>query len=396
MKNVSKETQIVHGIHTCHVTSMDLTPPIHMTSAFRFNSVEHGSDIFSGDQEGYIYTRVSNPTVDLLQEKMAVLEGGEAALATSSGMSAVASVALTLARPGDNIISCTTLYGGTFALFNQHLRDFNIITRYLSPAGINSAMEIERLIDKNTRFLYMETPANPSLSIVDIELWASIAAKNNLPLVVDNTFASPYLQQPLHHGATLVVHSATKYLGGHGDIIGGVIIGSKEMTGLIKERYLTHFGPVMSPFNAWLVLRGLKTLAVRMEKHCDNAFKIAQWLEQRHRVANVCYPGLKSHTGHQIACRQMKKYGGMVSFEVEGGLKAGRIVMDNVKLCILAVSLGDCETLIQHPATMTHATYTPEQRAKAGIADGLVRLSVGIENADDVIKDLDQAFSVQP
>ena len=220
--------------------------------------------------------------------------------------------------------------------------------------------------------------------------------KHNLPLVVDNTFASPYLQHPLQLGAALVVHSATKYLGGHGDIIGGVIIGSKEMTNLIAERYLTHFGPVMSPFNAWLVLRGLKTLAVRMEKHCDNAFKIAQWLEHHHQVANVYYPGLKSDMGHLIASRQMKKYGGMVSFEVRGGLKAGRIIMDNVKLCILAVSLGDCETLIQHPATMTHATYTPEQRAKAGIADGLVRLSVGIENADDIIKDLDQAFSVRP
>ncbi len=396
MKNISQETQIVHGIHSCHVTSMDLTPPIHLTSTFRFNSVEHGADIFSGDQEGYIYTRVSNPTVDLLQEKMALLEGGESALATSSGMSAIASVALSLARPGDNIISCTTLYGGAFALFNQHLKDFNILTRFITPMQSNSAMEIERLIDKNTRFLYMETPANPSLSIVDIELWASIALKHNIPLVVDNTFASPYLQQPLHHGANLVVHSATKYLGGHGDIIGGVIIGAKEMTNLIKERYLTHFGPVMSPFNAWLVLRGLKTLAVRMEKHCDNTFKIAQWLEQHQRIAKAYYPGLKSHTGHLIACRQMKKYGGMISFEVKGGLKAGRLIMNNVKLCILAVSLGDCETLIQHPATMTHAAYTPEQRIKAGIADGLVRLSVGIENADDIIKDLDQALSVRP
>lgn len=390
----SHETQIVHGPHSRHITSMDLTPPIHMTSTFRFDSVEQGAGVFAGDQEGYIYTRVSNPTVDLLQEKMALIEGGEASLATSSGMAAIASTVLALARPGDNIVSCTTLYGGAFALFDQHFRVFNIDTRFIPPTLANTAEELERLVDKNTRLLYMETPANPSLAIIDIALWASVAAKHNLTLVVDNTFASPCLQRPLSLGADIVVHSATKYLGGHGDIIGGIIVGSKEKIGLIKAHCLTHFGPIMSPFNAWLVLRGLKTLALRMEQHCENAESIAKWLERHEQIKTVFYPGLESHEGYAIASRQMQQgYGGMISFEVKGGLEAGRALMNHVKLCILAVSLGDCETLIQHPASMTHATYTPEQRAQAGIADGLVRLSVGIEKVDDIRDDLARALS---
>ncbi len=394
MKKVAKETQIVHGLHTGDKNTLDLVAPIHMTSAFQFKNADHGARLFAGKDEGYIYTRISNPTLSLLQEKMAVLEGGEDAIVTSSGMSAIASTALSLAKPGDNFISCTTVYGGTFALFTQRFKDFKIEARLISPSSYCSKKEIEKLMDKNTRFLYMETPANPTLDIVDIEIWAGVAKKHNIPLIVDNTFATPYLQNPLHLGADIIVHSATKYIGGHADIIGGIIVGTKKMMYQIKEEYVHYFGPAMSPFNAWLFLRGIKTLAVRMERHSSNASKIAKWLKAHPKVAKVYYPGLLSHAGHHIAKKQMKYFGGMIAFDVTGGVKAGKAVMDNVKICKLAVSLGDCDTLIQHPASMTHSTYTKKDRTNAGITDGLIRLSVGIESADDIIDDLEKTFSL--
>jgi len=389
----SMDTKIVHGTGSEHSTHMDLVAPIHMTSTFKLKNVEHGAGIFDGTEQGYTYTRISNPTIDLLQKKIAILEGGEAGIATSSGMAAIASTALTLAKPGDNFISCSTVYGGTFALFKHHLKNFNIQQRVIVPAAFSSKNRIEKLMDEKTRFLYLETPANPTLDVIDIEMWGSIARKHGKILIVDNTFATPYLQNPLQLGADIVVHSATKYLGGHGDIIGGIVVGTEKMIARIKKEYVQHFGPVISPFNAWLVLRGIKTLALRMERHSENALKIAAWLENHPKVKKVYYPGLISHPGHQIAKNQMKRFSGMLSFEVKGGIKAGKLIMNNVELCILAVSLGDCETLIQHPASMTHATYTREEREIAGISDGLVRLSVGLEHADDIIADLEQALA---
>ncbi len=393
MKPLAKETLIVHGAHADHVTSLDLVPPIHMTATYRFNDADHGAAIFSGAAEGFVYTRIGNPTVDLFQKKMALLEGGEDAIATASGMAAIASVALPLTQPGDNIVSCATLYGGTYSLFNHHLRRMGVAPRFLRPADCRAEAQVASLIDSNTRLLYMETPANPTLDVLDIAMWAQVAKAHGLPLVVDNTFASPWLQSPLALGADIVVHSATKYIGGHGDIIGGVIVGTAEMMGRIREHHSHHFGPAMSPFNAWLFLRGVKTLALRMERHCDSAMKIARWLDAHPKVDRVHYPGLPGHPGHALAARQMKKFGGMMAFEVKGGLAGGKAVMNNLRLCILAVSLGDCETLIQHPASMTHATYTPQERAATGIAEGLVRLSVGIEDADDIIADLDAALA---
>lgn len=392
MKKHAKDTDIVHGVSRCHITSHDLVPPIHMTSTYKFSSAEHGADLFAGNDTGYIYTRISNPTVDLLQEKVALLEGGESAIAAASGMAAVASVAMTLLAPCDNFVSCTTLYGGTFALFSSNLRKFGMEARFISPSDANSASSLDALTDEKTRFLYLETPANPTLDVIDIRLWADTARSRNIPLVVDNTFASPYLQNPLELGADIVIHSATKYLNGHGDAVGGIIAGKQEMMAGIREQYLFHFGPIMSPFNAWLISRGIKTLAVRMERHCDSAMKIAKRLEKHSRVQKVYYPGLTSHPGHEIAKKQMKKFGGMIAFEVHGGIEAGKKVMNSVKLCTLAVSLGDCETLIQHPASMTHATYLPEERKKAGITDGLIRLSVGLEHPDDILADLNQAL----
>lgn len=393
MKKEAKETQVVHGIHTGDTNTLDLVAPIHMTSAFEFKNAAHGAGLFSGKDDGYIYTRISNPTVSMFQAKMAILEGSEDAIATSSGMSAIASIALSLSKPGDNFVSCATVYGGTFALFTENLKALQIEARLISPALSDSKKAIESLVDKKTRFLYMETPANPTLDVIDIEMWAGIARKHLIPLVVDNTFATAYLQNPLLIGADVVVHSATKYISGHADVIGGVIVGKKKMMDRIRAEYIYHFGPTMSPFNAWLFLRGIKTLAVRMERHCLNAMRVAEWLNSHPKVTKVYYPGLPSHPGHPIAKKQMKCFGGMIAFEVSGGIKAGQAVMDNVHICRLAVSLGDCDTLIQHPASMTHSTYTKEDRTTAGIPDGLIRISVGIEHADDIIKDLENSFS---
>jgi methionine-gamma-lyase len=391
---LAKETEIVHGVHADHVTSKDLVAPIHMTSAFRFENSDHGAALFSGARQGYIYSRISNPTVCLLEEKIALLEEGEAALAASSGMAAIASTVMTLAKPEDNFLSCTTVYGGTFAFFNQRLRQFQIEARFISPADARKPRSMEALIDSKTRFLFMETPANPTLDILDIGMWADIARNHRIPLVVDNTFATPYLQNPIAMGADLVIHSATKYLGGHADIIGGLVVGKKSVIDRIKEEYIHYFGPIMSPFNAWLFLRGIKTLALRMEKHCANALAVADFLNAHSEILKVYHPGLPSHPGHRIAKSQMKRFGAMMAFEVRGGIEAGKKVMDSVRLCTLAVSLGDCDTLIQHPATMTHSTYSKEERERAGITDGLIRLSVGIESADDIIADLSNALSL--
>lgn len=391
-KPFSLETHIVHGSRAVHTTSMDLVAPIHMTSTYKFKSADHGAGVFDGSEHGFVYTRISNPTVALLQEKMAVLEGGEAAIATASGMSAIAAVGLSLAKPGDNFVSSTTVYGGTFSLFNRHFQDLSIESRFIAPSDCCAARQIDALVDDQTRFLYLETPANPTLDILDIQMWASAAKKRGIPLVVDNTFASPYLQRPLELGADIVVHSATKYLGGHGDIIGGVIVGDTNMMNLIQDQYAHHYGPCMSPFNAWLFLRGIKTLALRMARHCDSGMKIAQWLDAHPKIDRVYYPGLPAHPGHAVAKSQMRKFGGMMAFEVKGGLAAGKAVMNGVSLCTLAVSLGDCETLIQHPASMTHATYAPAERKAAGIGEGLIRLSVGLEDSDDIIADLDGAL----
>ncbi len=392
-KTMCKETEIVHGIHDHHSNSMDLVAPIHMTSTFKFRDADHGAGVFAGTADGYVYTRISNPTIDLLQQKMAILEGGEAAVATASGMSAIAAVAMSLAKPGDNFVSCNAIYGGSFALLNTHMKNINIEPRFIAPCS-SCDDKIEALIDAKTKFLYIETPANPTLDILDIEMWAKIAKKHGIKLVVDNTFATPYLTNPLNLGAHIVVHSATKYLSGHGDIIGGIVVGTKEDIAHICEDYVFHYGPTLSPFNAWLFLRGIKTLAIRMDRHCANAMKIAEFLEKHPKIEKVYYPGLKNFPGHELAKKQMKQFGGMISFEVKGGLVAGKKIMDNVKLCTLAVSLGDCETLIQHPASMTHSTYTKEDRERAGISDGLVRLSVGIENADDIINDLEETFKL--
>ncbi len=397
--NLKEESLIVHGITKCYTTSMDLVPPIHMTSTFKFRDQNQAASIFAGEEEGYLYTRISNPTVTLLEQKIALLEGAEDAVATSSGMAAVASTVMSLVKPQENIVTCNALYGGTFALFNSHLKRLNMEARFIAPTVSNDKNSITPLIDDKTRLLYIETPANPTLDIIDINLWAQIARQYKIPLCVDNTFASPYLQKPISLGADIVIHSATKYLGGHGDIIGGIVVSNKNTISQLKEEYVHHFGPAMSPFNAWLILRGVKTLAIRMERHSSSALKVAKWLENHPKIDKVHYPGLDSHVGHAIAKRQMRHFSGVIAFELKEGvnknaMEAGKELLNSVKLSTLAVSLGDCETLIQHPASMTHATYSKEELKKAGIAQGLIRLSVGLEHPDDIIQDLEHALFV--
>jgi methionine-gamma-lyase len=387
------KTRVVTSSRETTAWEPDVIPPLHMTSTFRFQDADHGADIFAGRRDGYVYTRIANPTLDRFHTQLADLEGAEDAASTASGMAAVASVAMTLARPGDNLVACSTLYGGTYALFHHHLRQFGIEPRFIPPRHAGDPARLQALADERTRFFYMETPANPTLDIVDISQWAGVAAGLGIPLVVDNTFATPFLQQPLALGADLVVHSATKYLGGHADLVGGAVVGGKAHLRRIRTDTLHHFGPVLSPFNAWLILRGIKTLAVRMERHCQNAATLALRLEGHPKVKRVHYPGLSAHPGHAVAARQMNGFGGMLAFEIKGGVAAGKAAMDAVKLCTLAVSLGECATLIQHPASMTHSTYSPAERRAAGIGDGLIRLSVGIEDVEDIWQDLDQALA---
>ncbi len=368
-----------------------LTPPLHLTSTFAFESAEAGGELFAGERVGHVYSRISNPTLDLLERRAASLEGAEAGLALASGMGAITSVLWTLLAPGDEVIVDQTLYGCTFAFMHHGLRKFGITVTHVDmtePENLRAA------ISDRTRLVYFETPANPNMRLVDIEAVAAIAHEGGAQVVVDNTYATPYLTRPIALGADLVVHSATKYLGGHGDLVAGLVVGRAEAIGEIRLVGMKDMtGAVMAPFNAMLVMRGLKTLSLRMERHCASAGVVAAWLEGHPEVAAVHYPGLESFGQHALACRQMALPGAMIAFELTGGLEAGRRMMNGLRMIARAVSLGDAETLIQHPASMTHSTYSAEERAEHGISDGLIRLSVGLEDVADILDDLDGALS---
>ncbi|MGR3461528.1 MAG: methionine gamma-lyase [Roseovarius sp.] len=368
-----------------------LTPPLHLTSTFAFESAEAGGELFAGERAGHVYSRISNPTLDLLERRAASLEGAEAGLALASGMGAITAVLWTLLAPGDEVIVDKTLYGCTFAFMHHGLRKFGITVTHVDmtePENLRAAMS------DRTRVVYFETPANPNMRLVDIEAVAAIAHEGGAQVVVDNTYATPYLTRPIALGADLVVHSATKYLGGHGDLVAGLVVGRAEAVGEIRLVGMKDMtGAVMAPFNAMLVMRGLKTLSLRMERHCASARVVAAWLEGHPEVAAVHYPGLESFGQYTLACRQMALPGAMIAFELTGGLEAGRRMMNGLRMIARAVSLGDAETLIQHPASMTHSTYSPEERAAHGIGDGLIRLSVGLEDVADILDDLDGALS---
>lgn len=384
-------TLTVHGVHSKNPFGA-LTTPIYQTSTFVFDNAEQGGKRFAGEEEGYMYTRIGNPTTSLLEERIAMLEKGEACAAFASGMGAISGVLLTLVEAGDHIVADKTLYGCTFSLLNHSLKKFGIEVDFVDCSNLD---EVKGALKPNTKVVYIETPANPNLKIVDIEEVAKIAHENNEKcyVVVDNTFATPYLTNPLRLGANVVVHSATKYLNGHGDVVAGFAISDKETITKIKSEGLKDItGATLSPFDAFLILRGLKTLKIRMDAHCENAMKVAEFLNGHAAVEKIYFPGIKEHPGHEIAKKQMKKFGAVISFEVKGGFEAGKKLLNSLNLCVLAVSLGDAETLIQHPASMTHSAYSKCEREKAGIKDGLIRISVGIEEADDIIADLKQAL----
>ena len=368
-----------------------LAMPIYQTSTFIFDSAEQGGRRFALEEAGYIYTRLGNPTTTVLEDKIAALEEGEAAVATSSGMGAISSTLWTVLKAGDHIVTDKTLYGCTFALMCHGLTRFGIDVTFVDTSNLD---EVKNAMKENTRVVYLETPANPNLKIVDIEALAKIAHTNpNTLVIVDNTFATPYMQKPLTLGADVVVHSVTKYINGHGDVIAGLVITNKALADQIRFVGLKDMtGAVLGPQDAYYIIRGMKTFEIRMERHCKNARRVVEFLNNHPKIERVYYPGLETHPGYEIAKKQMKDFGAMISFELKGGFEAGKTLLNSLKLCSLAVSLGDTETLIQHPASMTHSPYTKEEREAAGITDGLVRLSVGLENVEDIIADLEQGL----
>ena len=368
-----------------------LASPIYQTSTFVFDNAEQGGRRFALEEGGYIYTRLGNPTLTTVEEKVASLEGAEACMSASSGMGAITSAVWVCVEQGDHIVAGKTLYGCTYAFFEHGLKRYGVDVTFVDmrdPENVRKAMR------PNTKLVYVETPANPNMYIADIEAIAKIAhAQEGVRVMVDNTFCTPYLCRPLEFGADIIVHSATKFLNGHGDVIAGFICGSQEYINqvrLVGVKDLT--GSVLGPFEAFLINRGIKTLHVRMDRHCENAQKVAEFLEKHPNVESIAYPGLASFPQKALADKYMKQPGSMIAFEVKGGLEAGRKLMNSVHLATLAVSLGDTETLIEHPASMTHSPYTPEERAASDISEGLVRLSVGLEDAEDIIADLKQAL----
>ncbi len=387
-KNVDFSTKCVHsGIDEYEYGAV--VPPIYQTSTFKFKSAQHGASLFAGEEKGYIYTRMANPTIEAMENAIAELEGGHKALGCASGMAAIHTVFAGLLSAGDHIVCSAAVYGPTITLLNTIMKKFGVETTSVDSADIEA---VKKAIKPNTKIVYVETPGNPTLCISDIEKISEIAHKNKSKVVVDNTFMSPALQNPLHLGADVVLHSLTKSLNGHADVVGGIIVVKDEETYKSFRKTLNQIGGVIDPFNSFLVHRGLKTLALRMEKQSTNSQKIAEWLEKHSLITEITYPGLKSHPQFELGKKQHKAPGGMIKFEIKGGLEAGRILMDSVRLCVLAVSLGGVETLIQHPASMTHFSMGKQARLAGGITDGLVRLSVGIENADDLIADLGHAL----
>mgnify|MGYP000900972499 FL=1 len=368
-----------------------LASPIYQTSTFVFENAEQGGRRFALEEGGYIYTRLGNPTLTTVEEKVASLEGAEACMSASSGMGAITSAVWVCVEQGDHIVAGKTLYGCTYAFLEHGLKRYGVDVTFVDmrdPENVRKAMR------PNTKLVYVETPANPNMYIADIEAIAKIAhAQEGVRVMVDNTFCTPYLCRPLEFGADIIVHSATKFLNGHGDVIAGFVCGSQEYINqvrLVGVKDLT--GSVLGPFEAFLINRGIKTLHVRMDRHCENAQKVAEFLEKHPNVESIAYPGLASFPQKALADKYMKQPGSMIAFEVKGGLEAGRKLMNSVHLATLAVSLGDTETLIEHPASMTHSPYTPEERAASDISEGLVRLSVGLEDAEDIIADLKQAL----
>ncbi|MCF6458211.1 aminotransferase class I/II-fold pyridoxal phosphate-dependent enzyme [Pseudoalteromonas sp. MMG024] len=387
---LSDNSLCIHGGKQHEHAHGPLSTPIYQSSTFVFDNAAQGAARFAGDEAGYIYSRLGNPTTRELELKIAALEEMEDGAATATGMGAVSASVLSFLAQGDHLIASKAVYGCTFALFSHMLPKFGIEVTFVDMEDHNA---VENALKPNTKMIFAETPINPNLVVIDLAFIGDFAKRHNLVSVIDNTFMTPLLQKPKHFGIDIVLHSATKYLNGHGDVVAGLVCGSKEHIETIKLTVLKDIGATISPHDAWLIIRGMKTLSVRMERHCNNAQKVAEFLAQHEKIEQVYYPGLKSHPGNKFIGTQMKAAGGVIAFELKGTLEMGAQFINATKLCTLAVSLGDAETLIQHPASMTHSPYTPEERLAAGISDGLVRISVGLEEADDIIDDLAQALA---
>ncbi len=386
-------TKAIHGGKMKDTQYGALTMPIYQTSTFEFDCCEQGGRRFAGEEKGYIYTRLGNPSISAVENKVALLEGGEACAAASSGMGAVSACLWSIAGAGKHILADETLYGCTFALLNHGMTRYGVEVTFVDTSDLE---QVKANLKENTVCVYLETPANPNLKISDIQAVAELAHAYNpaIQVVCDNTFASPYLQRPLELGADVVIHSATKYLNGHGDVIAGFVVGTEVFINEVKMFGLKDMtGATLGPFEAFLIMRGLKTMEIRMERHCANAKKVAEYLVKQEKVERVYYPGLETHPGYEIAKKQMQDFGAMISFEVKGGKEGGMKFVNSLSMIPIAVSLGDAETLVQHPASMTHSVYTEEELKAAGISAGLIRLSVGLENAEDIIADLEQGFS---
>lgn len=385
-------TRAIHSGYDASTENGALTPPIYMTSTFAFDSAEQGGARFAGDEEGPIYSRLGNPTQSILEIRLADLEEGEAALATASGMGAISAVFWTFLAAGDHIIADKTLYGCTFALIEHGLKKFGIDVSYVDCCQVEAVTEA---LTERTKLVYFESPVNPNLRIMDIQqICDQVHAFNpEIKVVVDNTYCTPAIQQPLTLGADLVVHSATKYLGGHGDLIAGAVVGDLDSIQRVRFEGLKDMtGAVISPMTAFLIMRGLKTLELRMQRHSESAQIIAERLQQHPAVEVTYYPGLSSDPYHALSQQQMRLSGGMLAFELKGGLQAGKDFMNKLQMIKRAVSLGDAETLCQHPASMTHSTYTPEQRLAHGVSEGLVRISVGLEGVEDIWQDIERGL----
>ena len=382
------DTKLVHA-GDFHDEYGSAVTPIYQTSTFSFKNAQHGADLFAGKEKGYIYTRIGNPTIDALENKLAELENGYRGVVLASGMAAVSTLYTALLKQGDHMISTGAVYGPSRAVMESIFADFGVESTYTDTSVMEN---IEKAIQSNTKLLYLETPANPTIQLTDIKKACEIAHKHNILVCVDNTFSSPVLQKPLDLGADIVLHSLTKFINGHADIVGGALIAKDEDVYAKLRKAMTYMGGNMDPHQAYLVIRGVKTLSIRVERAVQSAQKVAEFLENHPKIAWIKYPGLPSFAQHELAKEQMNGFGSMISFGVKGGFEAGKTVMDNVKLALLAVSLGGVETLIQHPASMTHAALSKEEREAADITDELVRFSVGIEDVDDIINDLKQAL----
>jgi methionine-gamma-lyase len=385
-----KDTLVIHEGYDDKAHKGSLTTPLYQTSTFSFESAKQGEQRFSGEEAGPIYSRLGNPTVHVLEERMTMLENGKGALAFGSGMAAVSTVLVHLTKTGDHILCTRGIYGCTFGLLSMMEEKYNITHDLIRMA---TEEEIEKAIKPETVCIYVETPINPTMELVDLHAVVNVAQRHGLKVVVDNTFSSPYLQNPLTIGVDFVLHSATKYINGHGDVIAGLLVGNdKEEMDQIRVSVQKDYGGIISPFDAWLLIRGLKTLPVRMERHTSNAEKLLAYLKSHPFVEKVFYPFDKDNPQYEIAKRQMSAGGGLISFTIKGGREEAQHFMDSLSLIKIAVSLGDAETLIQHPATMTHSVVPEQNRLSMGITDSLLRLSVGLENADDLLADLAGAF----